>query len=143
MKTFRFAISGLMVVFLILFSWQVAQAAQKPPKVQADWTQFHYDPQHTGFNPYEKVLSPANVAGLSQAWQYTTGGPIFSSPAVANGVVYVGTYNSFLYALDARTGAFKWSYLTGGEVRSSPAVVNGVVYFGSYDSKLYAFSLAP
>jgi outer membrane protein assembly factor BamB len=59
---------------------------------------------------------------------------------VANGVVYVGSDDGNLYALDAGTGAKLWSYAAGG-VDSSPTVVNGVVYVGSDDHKIYAFSL--
>ena len=54
-----------------------------------------------------------------------------SSPAVANGVVYVGSLDGNVYALDARTGGLLWSYATGYGVESSPAVANGVVYVGS------------
>ncbi len=54
-----------------------------------------------------------------------------SSPAVANGVVYVGSGDSNVYALNASTGAKLWSFTTGGGVDSSPAVANGVVYVGS------------
>ena len=54
-----------------------------------------------------------------------------SSPAVANGVVYVGSNDGNVYALNASTGAMLWSYTTGGGVYSSPAVANGVVYVGS------------
>ena len=66
-----------------------------------------------------------------------------SSPAVANGVVYVGSDDDNLYALNASTGALLWEYTTGGFFfNSSPAVANGVVYVGSYDGNLYAFDLA-
>jgi outer membrane protein assembly factor BamB len=61
-----------------------------------------------------------------------------SSPAVANGVVYVGAGDSNVYALNAKTGAIVWSYTTGGPVDSSPAVANGVVYIGSSDGNVYA-----
>ena len=64
-----------------------------------------------------------------------------SSPAVANGVVYVGSEDNNVYALNAKTGAKLWSYSTGSFVESSPAVANGVVYVGSDDGKVYAFGL--
>jgi outer membrane protein assembly factor BamB len=38
-------------------------------------------------------------------WTATTGSNIVSSPAVANGVVYVGSWDHKLYALDANTGS--------------------------------------
>jgi outer membrane protein assembly factor BamB len=72
-------------------------------------------------------------------WSYTTGGDVASSPAVANGVVFVGSYDDNVYALDAVTGALVWSYATGDMVVSSPAVADGMVYVGSYDHMVYAF----
>ncbi|MFZ0318311.1 MAG: PQQ-binding-like beta-propeller repeat protein [Candidatus Sulfotelmatobacter sp.] len=63
-----------------------------------------------------------------------------SSPAVANGVVYVGSGDGNIYALNANTGAKLWNYTTGGPVDSSPAVANGVVYVGSADSNIYALN---
>jgi PGF-CTERM protein len=67
---------------------------------------------------------------------------VASSPAVANGVVYVGSDDNNLYALNATTGAKLWSYTTGGYVDSSPAVVKGVVYVGSDDGNVYAIGSA-
>ena len=63
-----------------------------------------------------------------------------SSPAVANGIVYVGNIDGKLYALYANNGTQFWNRTTtaGQEVYSSPAVVNDVVYVGSNDQGLYA-----
>jgi outer membrane protein assembly factor BamB len=73
-------------------------------------------------------------------WTASTGFIIDSSPAVANGIVYVGSQDGKLYAFDAATGAPIWrtSY-TGGSVLSSPAVANGIVYVGSEGGNLRAF----
>ncbi len=115
-------------------------SVQKPFVVQTDWAQFRNIPTHTGLNPYENVLSPANVSNLDQAWYTYSGYLIQSSPAVANGVVYVGSDDDHLYAYNAQTGAQLWSAATGSLIRSSPAVANGVVYVGSDDDHLYAFN---
>ena len=61
---------------------------------------------------------------------------------MANGVVYVGSNDNNVYALDAATGTFLWSYATGDQVVSSPTVVDGVVYIGSGDYNVYAFNLS-
>ena len=66
----------------------------------------------------------ANTGAL--LWQGVIGWS--STPAVANGVVYVGSGDGSVYALNADTGAFVWKYATGGSVESSPVVANGVVY---------------
>ena len=62
-----------------------------------------------------------------------------SSPAVANGIVYVGADDNNLYALNASAGTTIWTYGTTGLVDSSPAIANGVVYVGSEDDSVYAF----
>jgi len=77
-------------------------------------------------------------------------GAVHSSPAVAEGVVYVGSDDGKLYAFDAAgvTGCTAgvctplWTATTGSKVQSSPAVAEGVVYVGSDDGKLYAFDAA-
>ena len=67
-----------------------------------------------------------------------------SSPAVANGVVYIGDGNGKVYALNASTGTQIWNYTTENseyyEYITSPAVANGVVYVGSDDGKVYALN---
>src|SRR6516162_10209355 len=112
--------------------------AQTPFRVDTRWAQFHKRPSHDGHNLGENVLSPTTVGGLSLLWNYTTV-VVGSSPAVANGVVYVGSWDHNVYALNASTGAKLWKYTTGDQVFfSSPAVANGVVYVGSDDANVYA-----
>ena len=64
-------------------------------------------------------------------------GALTSSPAVSGGVVYVGSADGNVYALNANTGAKLWGTATSGGVNSSPTVVNGTVYVGSGD-EVYA-----
>lgn len=75
-------------------------------------------------------------------WTFETGGEIYSSPTVVGGLLYIGSSDSNLYALDARTGNEQWRYSTGGAVTSSPIVVDGTVYVGSNDSHLHAVDAA-
>ena len=62
---------------------------------------------------------------------------------MAGGVVYFGSTDNNLYALNAATGTKLWNYpmeFLGYSLYSSPAVANGVVYVGSYDHNLYALN---
>ena len=79
---------------------------------------------------------PCNASRL---WSFTTGDVVESSPAVGDdGTVYVGSWDSKLYAVTPE-GQLKWSFATGDQVYSSPAVGDdGTVYVGSFDHKLYA-----
>ena len=71
-------------------------------------------------------------------WTFKTGGPIVGSPAVAGGVVYTGSEDGALYAVDQETGQQKWKFETPRQIASTPTVANGVVYLVGYDAVLYA-----
>ena len=64
--------------------------------------------------------------------------PLCGAAAVAEGLVYSGSGDGYLYTLDERTSQERWRYQTPDPIRSSPAIHNGVVYFGSLDSNLFA-----
>jgi glucose dehydrogenase len=98
------------ILALILCACFVSVAWSQPPtcKTSTPWAQFHRANMQR-FNPCEKVLNVNNVGGLGLKWSYTTGGKVYSSPAVANGVVYVGSIDGNVYALNASTGALLWS----------------------------------
>ncbi len=78
-------------------------------------------------------------------WSVATGGAIRSSPAIsgvplrADPMVFVGSEDHNLYALNATTGALVWYAPTLGKVESTPAVANGVVYAASADGVFTAY----
>ncbi len=89
-----------------------------------DWPMFHHDAGHTG-------TTSAAASGNDTLWQLKIGERVYSSCAVVNGIVYVGSNNGSLYALNAANGAVVWSYNTGGIISSSPTVADGAVYIGT------------
>lgn len=68
-------------------------------------------------------------------WSYTTDGTVYAV-SVAGGIVYAGSGDRSVYALDATTGTKKWSYPTTGQI-GALTVVNGAVYAGSWDDSVY------
>jgi outer membrane protein assembly factor BamB len=94
---------------------------------------FRSDLTHSGVYDDGGIM-PNNVL----RWSYTTDDEVYSSPAVADGVVYVGSADGFVYAFDALTGDLIWSRDLGYPVYSSPAVADGVVYVGCDDNYVYA-----
>ena len=66
----------------------------------------------------------------------------FSLTALANGVLYVGSNDNKVYALNAYTGEIKWHHGTWNFVSSAPTVANGVVYVESDDGNFYALNAA-
>ncbi len=108
---------------------------------------FGFNAQHTRFNASESILSRANVSRLTGAWiSQPIGRNYFSSPAVSGGLLYVGTYDGRVCAIDVATSQIRWAsaqYSSSQSVNSStPAVVKGVVYICLQDRRLYAFDAA-
>ncbi|MFN8180090.1 MAG: PQQ-binding-like beta-propeller repeat protein [bacterium] len=62
-----------------------------------------------------------------------------STPAIADSVVYVGSNDGRLYALDLRTGAELWRWDLGVPIESSPAIAGNMLYVAAEDEHLYAF----
>ena len=61
-------------------------------------------------------------------------------PLYHDGILYIGSYDNNLYALQAATGEFVWKYATDGGVVSRPAFYEGNIYFGSEDKRLHCIS---
>jgi outer membrane protein assembly factor BamB len=88
-----------------------------------DWPMFQHDLNHTGD-------STSTASNGNLLWQFNTGDKVYSSPVIANGVIYEGSWKGYFYALNAATGSLIWQYNCGSQVQSTPAVANGIVYFG-------------
>ena len=82
------------------------------------------------------VVAMATSTGRVR-WRFDDG-VVESSPVVVGGLVYVGSWNHKVYALDARTGKVRWDYDTGEEVDSSAAYANGTIYIGGNDGHVFA-----
>jgi eukaryotic-like serine/threonine-protein kinase len=70
---------------------------------------------------------------MDDPWDY-----FLSSPVVANGIIYFGSGDSHVYAIDAESGSLVWKYKTDGIVHTTPAVSEGILFIGSWDTYLYA-----
>lgn len=100
------------------------------------------NPARTGEMP-----GPDPVGRIGELWRVETGKDVYSSPAVVDGMVYIGTgwgadTIGAVLALDAATGEEVWRFegSEGSGFPSSPAVAHGTVYVGSNDFYLYALN---
>ena len=130
-----------------------ATDAPAPPSCPAlvDWPMYGFDLGRTRFNPQEGLINRTTVQGLGVRWFFSTGtgtAAVSASPTVAGGVVYIGSWNGTMYALDAFSGAPIWSFNIADPnpgarngfpgIQSSAAVAGGKVYFGAADANVYA-----
>ncbi len=65
-------------------------------------------------------------------WRFNASSGVYSSPAVVDSVVYIGTEGGDVVALALDSGKLLWRFTTpsAASVFSSPAVFGGRVFFG-------------
>jgi outer membrane protein assembly factor BamB len=109
--------------------------------VQEAWPMYRHDWSHTGCSTFFAPITDRML------WDPVTIGPdasadslMYSSPAVVDGVVYVGSTNGTVFAINATTGKDIWHKTPGGPIHSSPAVADGLVFIGSDDQNVYALN---
>jgi outer membrane protein assembly factor BamB len=65
---------------------------------------------------------------------------VYASAAVADPpglgpTVYVGSYDGYLYAFNAQSGAIRWRHFAGGRISGAATVLGNVVYYSNLGSK--------
>lgn len=128
-------------------------------KVVTDSPMFRGNAAHTGYYPGglgrqkarekdkeivfvgsdDKHVYAFNAKTGMQLWRTETGGEVWGSPAVVNGLVFICSGDGWLYALKAKTGQILWKVNTEWEVFSTPAVADGKVFVNQELNHLFAF----
>jgi len=112
-------------------------AALQGPAVNDAWPMFR------GASALGGVSATTLPAPLRLRWSYQAKDAIESSAAIADGVVYVGSMDGSLYALELATGALRWQFQTKSQVgESSPLVHGGLVYVGDLDGVFHAVDVS-
>jgi len=92
-----------------------------------------------GSSPIAKGETTAFGSGaVKSIWRFACEDEVRGSLTVADGLVYVPSYDHNVYALNADNGKFIWKYATEAGVSSTPWVSEGMVIFGSTDKVIYA-----
>lgn len=69
------------------------------------------------------------------------GGSVMASPALHDGVVYFGSADNYVYALDVESGKELWRFRAHGQIFSTPAISGNMLFVGSYDKNIYALTI--
>jgi alcohol dehydrogenase (cytochrome c) len=99
-------------------------------------------------------ITPANVHRLHPAWVFATGGEnrgLQATPLIHEGVLYLSTDQSRVFAIDARTGKRKWAYdpklgkdvervYCCGSNNRGVALWGDLVYVGTMDARMVALN---
>lgn len=100
-------------------------------------TTFHGNNARDGVYP---SMGPSKLNGVK--WAFKTAAPIVSSPVISDGVIYMSSLDTHVYALDQETGKELWKFKSALPIASSPAVADGKLFFVSSTGALAALDLA-
>lgn len=122
---------GLHLLALVVLTTLGADPA--PPG--ADWPLFRDNPLQTG------VATSSLPDTLEIRWKFETKDAIEGTAAIAGDMVYVGSYDGNLYALDLATGRQKWAY-HAVPIKAPVSVHAGAVYVGDADGDFHCVDAA-
>ncbi|MDP2895891.1 MAG: PQQ-binding-like beta-propeller repeat protein [bacterium] len=127
-----------------------APTGSEPLTHPDDWVSFRGGPSNAASRIFETATRQKPTEWSFKpspwTWAYRPGTGVWSSPSIARVgervILFVGSYDNNLYAVDAFSGGELWRFTTGGEIFSTPGVanINGkhTVFFGSAERILYA-----
>ena len=91
---------------------------------------FRGNAAHTGAYP---GVAPREFHRVK--WKFPTGARVVGSPVTQDKIIYFGSDDGNVYAVDVESGRQIWKTTTRGPVPCTPAIDHGTVYVGSYDGK--------
>jgi polyvinyl alcohol dehydrogenase (cytochrome) len=126
-----------------------AGAAPAASSNTPSWNGWGNDLSNTRFQPAKAAgLTPEQVGKLKLKWAFgmPVGSEAYGQPTVVDGRVYLTDDNSFVYAVDAKTGCVYWSFHSEGQARTSlvigsirmPGGTRTAAFFGDRKANLYA-----
>jgi polyvinyl alcohol dehydrogenase (cytochrome) len=122
--------------------------AKSAPISRCDWPMWGQNIERPFAYPCPTDISTQTAKDLKQIWFFNAKDTVTATPAVVDGVAYVGDWSGNFYAVDIKTGKPRWTYkarvhgqVYAGQIVSSAAVTDAkgvrTVYFGS-GKTLYA-----
>ncbi len=99
----------------------------------------------TNFGDFEVELEDMEVKKtkkFDRMWRVVGGGSIAGCPAVKDGIAYFGSLDSYVYAVDAKTGKMLWKTKANKAIMDSSPLIDGdVLYIASADNRLYSINM--
>lgn len=101
-----------------------------------DVTSYQYDQQNTGYAPH--AVGPQDDVEEVWSTEIEVG---FCQPIVMDGILYIGSIDETLYALDAANGEELWAVTLPGIVRNSLVLVDGILYIVTANGHVSAIDI--
>jgi eukaryotic-like serine/threonine-protein kinase len=87
------------------------------------------------------MMAGGDPQGIQPIWIFKCQDEVRATPFVARSIVFVGSYDGNMYAINGADGRKIWAYKTEGGIVSRPALQDELLFFGSEDGLVYAVSV--
>ena len=74
-------------------------------------------------------------------WRFKAKRALTSSPVYANGIIYICSVDTILYALDAKSGYIIWRFRMSKASISTPQITDNYIFTGSVDAHIYCVDI--
>ena len=81
-----------------------------------------------------------DITHTGEVWSYPLEKHCMATPAIDEGLVFVGDSGQRLHCVDAETGRAYWTHDVKGQVWASPLVADGKVYFATQKGEFLVFA---
>jgi outer membrane protein assembly factor BamB len=81
-----------------------------------------------------------DITGKGEVWSYPLERHAMATPAIRDGLVFVGDTGRRIHCVDAETGRAYWTHDAKGEIWASPLVADGRVYFATRRGEVLVFA---
>lgn len=112
--------------------------------VSMDHTLYAFDFEYAS-GDLETSESGSRTLVAEPLWSLDVGAAVVADPVLVDGVMYIGTIDGTLHAVDVAAQEILWSYDAEGEMASiwgSPVVLSDTVFVGDQEGNVYAVSTA-
>ncbi len=132
------------------FPWLTYDVNLQYPQVRTVWEIQNSNDVGCGAVQAGKYVLYADESGYIKAldastgrekWSFATEGKIFSTPAVSDGRVVIGSTDGYIYCLKLRSGRLMWRVKCGKSVLATPAILDGTAYCGASDGIFRAIDI--
>ncbi len=90
----------------------------------------------------DKGVIAYNRSDGSVKWTYTdTQYGVWATPLLVDKVLYFGSMDHFIYAVDAETGKLQWKTDLGGAIPGTPLYDHGNLYVGTFNNELLSIGI--
>src|SRR5437588_7011085 len=113
-------------LFLAAFLNATLAAAIAEQPAARDWPTFRGNALQTG------VAASSLPDQLDVRWKFKAKDSVEGTAAIVGGIVYIGSFDEHLYALDLATGQEKWNY-KAGPIKAPVGVRGPDIYVGDAD----------